>query len=94
MMSRDKISGMNCKQKLRKLQAIDFSLAETVLYLDAYPENSEAIKYYKSLKAEREALTAEMRASGCPPISVMDGVNGSDKWDWTNSPWPWETEAN
>lgn len=95
MMNREKINGMNCKQKMKKLQEIDFSLVETVLYLDAYPENAEAIKYYKVLKAEREALIAEMRANGCPPVVASDALDrGADKWDWTNSPWPWEPEAN
>ena len=51
----------NCKQKLKKLQMIDFSMIETILYLDAYPNNSEALKYYKALKSEREALLSYLR---------------------------------
>lgn len=87
------VTSGNCKQKLKKLQMIDFSMIETILYLDAYPENAEAMKYYKALKAEREALLSEMKAQGCAPITAQDAANGG-YWDWTDSPWPWEPEAN
>lgn len=83
----------NCKQKLKKLQMIDFSMIETILYLDAYPYNAEALKYYKALKAEREALLSEMKAQGCAPITAQDAAHGGE-WDWTDSPWPWEPDAN
>ena len=86
-------SNGNCKQKLKKLQMIDFSMAETILYLDAYPENAEALKYYKTLKDEREKLISEMNAQGCPPVTAQSASHG-DKWDWTNAPWPWEPDAN
>ena len=85
--------GGNCKQKLKKLQMIDFSMIETILYLDAYPNNTEALKYYKALKAEKDALLAEMKAQGCPPITAQDAAHGGE-WDWTDSPWPWEPDAN
>ena len=83
----------NCKQKLKKLQMIDFSMIETILYLDAYPNNAEALKYYKALKSEREALLSEMKAQGCAPVTAQDAAHGGE-WDWTDSPWPWEPEAN
>ena len=83
----------NCKQKLKKLQAIDFSIAEIILYLNAYPKSTEAIKYFKMLKEEREKLLAEMKADGCPPITAQSADPNSE-WDWTNAPWPWEPEAN
>ena len=85
--------GGNCKQKLKKLQMIDFSMIETILYLDAYPNNAEALKYYKALKAEKDALISEMKAQGCPPITAQDAAHGG-VWDWTDSPWPWEHDAN
>lgn len=83
----------NCKQKLKKLQMIDFSMIETILYLDAYPENAEALKHYKMLKAEREELLSEMKAQGCAPITAQDAAHRGH-WDWTDSPWPWEHDAN
>ena len=77
----------------KKLQAIDFSMVDTILYLDAYPDCEEALKYFKSLKAEREKLLAEMKSAGCAPITAASS-SADGKWDWTNSPWPWENEAN
>ena len=82
-----------CKQKLKKLQEIDFSLVDTILYLNAYPECAEAMKYYKKLKAEREELLKDMKEHACPPINAMEAANGG-AWDWTDSPWPWEPDAN
>ena len=93
MMRRESTNGMSCKQKQKKLQMIDFSMAETILYLDAYPDSAEAMKYYKALKGEREQILSEMRASGCAPICASDAAHGG-VWDWTDSPWPWELEAN
>lgn len=83
----------NCKQKLKKLQAIDFSIAETILYLDAYPKSAEALKYFKMLKDEREKLLAEMKNEKCHPITAQ-GADVNGEWNWTNAPWPWEPEAN
>ena len=56
---------------------IDFSMAETILYLDAYPENADAMKYYKTLKDEREKLISEMNAQGCPPITAQSAAGAS-----------------
>ena len=93
MMKRESTNSMSCKQRMKKLQTIDFSIAETVLYLDAYPENAEAMRYYKALKSEREQMIGEMKASGCAPIVATDAAE-QGRWDWTDAPWPWEPEAN
>ena len=44
----------SCYAALKKLRAIDFALQETVLYLDAYPQNKQALRYYHRLIKERE----------------------------------------
>ena len=73
---------------IEKLRAVDFALQETVLYLDAYPNNCEALKYYNELSALREALVAEYEGKGHP--ITMYGNKSTDTWDWISSPWPWE----
>ena len=83
----------SCKDKLRRLQKIDFSMVETVLYLDAYPESREALDYYHKLHNERTQLLAQMKADGCPPVCNMD-IDSHSGWSWVNSPWPWELDAN
>jgi spore coat protein JB len=82
-----------CRRTLRDLQAIDFSLVEVGLYLDAYPHSREALSYYHKLLEERARLLAERKAGNCPPITAMD-CHSSSEWDWVNGPWPWEPEAN
>lgn len=82
-----------CRRTLRDLQAIDFSLVELGLYLDAYPDSQEALAYYRKLLEERDRLLAERQASNCPPVTAMDS-HSAGEWNWVNGPWPWEPDAN
>ena len=82
-----------CKQMLRELQAIDFSMVETVLYLDAYPESSEALAHYHKLHEERQRLLSRMASANCPPVTAMDS-HSRTAWNWVDGPWPWEPDAN
>ncbi len=83
--------GCDCKELLKKLRAIDFSIVDTVLYLDAYPECKAALEYYCKLIEERKPI-AEAIKKKCGPVTIRD--NGCDTWDWVKCPWPWEFEAN
>ncbi len=82
-----------CKQSMQRLQAIDFSMVDTILYLDAYPESSEALEHYHKLHEERNRLLANMASAGCPPVTAMDS-HTRGAWNWVDGPWPWEPEAN
>ena len=75
----------------KRLQKVEFALVDTILYLDAYPECKAAMAHYKKLLAERDGLLAKLNAMGVPMTAMS---NYSDEWNWTNSPWPWEYEAN
>ena len=85
-------SGGN-SELLRRLQALDFSIYDTILYLDAYPDAKEALAYYHKLLEKRERLLAERQAGGCPPITATDRPSASE-WNWVTGPWPWEPDAN
>lgn len=74
---------------LRKIQEVDFSLYETVLYLDAYPDCREALSYYHALVSQRKALMAQYERE-VGPISAFGNVS-QNSWDWIKSPWPWQT---
>ena len=37
----------------RQIDAVEFALVETIIYLDAYPENRRALEYYQTLMTER-----------------------------------------
>lgn len=82
----------NCREMKLRLQAIDFSMTDTLLYLDAYPEDTRAAEYFRKLNGEREELTAAMENAGCPPLRATDDTTG--KFRWNEGPWPWEPEAN
>lgn len=82
----------NSKSCLARLRAIDFALYETVLYLDAYPDNAEALAYYHRMLTQRKALVAEYEQN-VGPLTVCGNVSTTG-WDWIKNPWPWEYEAN
>ena len=77
---------------LKRLMALEMGIVETALYLDAYPENKAALNYYKKLIEERQKLSDELARRG-RPLTALEAGKG-ESWDWINSPWPWQTEAN
>ncbi len=80
--------GNTGKNRMRRLQIIDFSLQELTLYLDMYPECRRALDKYQALRAEREQIVAALQADGVP--IVANGNLNRERWDWIDSPWPWE----
>lgn len=80
--------GTNGASLLRKIQEIDFSLYETVLYLDVYPTCREALAYYHDLHARRLALAAQYEREVGPLTAFQNQSKTS--WDWVKSPWPWQ----
>ena len=82
---------MNCKSLQKRLQALDFAIVETTLYLDVYPDCKKALEYHKRLLKEREMLVQAMRGA-CGPNT--DWEEQTDGWEWVRGPWPWEPDAN
>ena len=82
----------DCVAELKKLRALDFAIQETVLYLDAYPENRQALEYYHQLLAERKR-TMDAYEAKCGPLNMYGNVS-HNSWEWVKGPWPWEPEAN
>ncbi|MBQ8214586.1 MAG: spore coat protein CotJB [Clostridia bacterium] len=82
----------NCRDKMKMLRALDFAIQETVLYLDAYPDNQQALDYYHQLIEQRKEVMEEYEKA-CGPIN-MYGNKSHTSWDWVNNPWPWEHDAN
>ena len=77
-----------CHELMRKLQKLDFSIQETVLYLDAYPDCCEAKTYYHHLLRERQEV-AQAYEETCGPLTAW-GNQSTTSWDWCKSPWPWQ----
>jgi len=82
----------DCQKTMKTLRALDFAIQETVLYLDAYPENRQALEYYHRLMDARRE-TMELYEKSCGPVT-MYGNTDKSRWGWIDSPWPWEAEAN
>lgn len=77
---------------LGQIRAVDFALAETILYLDAYPDNRQALTFYQSLVPERRRLVEQYEKT-VGPLTATENRNPAG-WDWIKTPWPWETAAN
>ena len=86
------VSSNDTQKLIRELQLVDFSLIETILYLDAYPCSAEALDYYHKLHAEKNKLQALINQSG-HPITAQENSSPTE-WNWVKGPWPWEIEAN
>ena len=76
---------------LKNVQIFDFAAHETNLYLNGYPDSKEALVYYKEMveKAKHARIYYEENYG---PLSAT--ANMGDCWLWTQTPWPWELEAN
>ena len=81
-------NNQNGASLLRKIQEIDFSLYETILYLDVYPHCAEALSYYHTLLEKKKALTAQYEREIAP--LTFAGNTSRTEWNWINSPWPWQ----
>ena len=82
----------NCEERADILRALDFAIQETVLYLDAYPEDREALEYYHTLVEQRKQV-ANAYEEKCGPLTIY-GNRSFNSWDWTVMPWPWELDAD
>ena len=83
----------DCKKDLEKLRMVDFSMIDTILYLDAYPDCKAALDYYHKLKKQRCELVRELAEKCDMPITNFEHSN-EQSWIWTKGPWPWEPCAN
>lgn len=77
---------------LRRIQAEDFVLYETVLFLDGHPKHRKALAHYHKHLALAKKLREEYEHR-FGPLTVMGGKN-ENEWQWVCRPWPWEKEAN
>ncbi len=81
-----------CREQKEMLRALDFAIQETILYLDAYPDNQQALAYYHQLIEQRKAV-ADAYEKNCGPLTFY-GNKSKTSWDWVAGPWPWQIEAN
>ena len=64
---------VNKETMLRRLQAADFVLHETVLYLDGHPTNQKALEFFRKAKAAYDELLAEFQEAFGPQTAYGNG---------------------
>ena len=80
------------RDMIRKISEVQFAFFECALYLDTHPDDKNALEKYEMFRKNLTELTAEYEQNFGP--LTLTGDFGNDGFDWTNSPWPWEREAN
>ena len=84
---------MGRAELLREVQAQQFAVRDLMLYLDTHATDANALA---ALMLHRQAYAdaADAYAKRFGALTVMH-VNDEDGWvAWSNTPWPWEKEAN
>ena len=77
------------EELLYNLLMHNFVLVEFQLYLDVNPMDSNIINLYNKYLEQKKKLVDEYEKN-YGPLS-MDSINmGNNKWNYINSPWPWE----
>ena len=83
----------DCRAMARRLQTVEFSMYDIMLYLDIYPDCAEALAYFGKLREERDALRASLSKRCGRPVTACE-TDVEHGWTWIDSPWPWDTAAN
>ena len=85
-----RMNNTNSGALLRKIQELCFAKTEAALYLDAHPECTLALEYFKGISKELAHLVEEFENTNGP--LTWDGVMG-DRWSWVDGIWPWQLES-
>lgn len=80
----------NRKQSLAAVQAADFAVIETKLFLDTHPDCGEALEALSGYEAQAAQARAEYERMYGPLTCRYTPV----RWEWIDDPWPWEFSAN
>ena len=83
---------MDQQTALCKVRQADFVLLEAGLYLNGYPNCTEALDYFK--QAREEAKAARRASEEAYGPLTLSSAGGDHCFDWNKSPLPWEWEAN
>ena len=72
-----------------QIMQYSFALIELNLHLDTHPNDREVIELYnKYSKIKKEMCKKYESMYG--PLVLGDNEVNENRWEWINSPWPWE----
>ena len=73
---------------LRRLSSAQFAAWEMHMFLDTHPTDRSAMQSLKKYEERARMLQREYENRFGPLNS--DDAYGDVRWEWVNSPWPWE----
>ncbi len=77
---------------MMQLQSYRFAAHDFLLYLDTHPDDKKAFAMFKDLVTKYMALVSEYEKNYGPLTGLSSALQS--EFNWLNSPWPWEKEAN
>lgn len=77
---------------LNKIRSYCFAAQDLLLYLDTHPDDKKAFSLFRDVVSKAKELKREYEKT-CGPLSVFSAAQ-FEKFEWLDSPWPWEKEAN
>lgn len=83
---------MDKSNLLCKIQSYNFAAYDMLLYLDTHPDDKKAFSMFRELVEHTNKLKKEYQEKYGPLSAFASAKN--DTFEWLNSPWPWEKEAN
>lgn len=76
----------------RQIYELDFALHELVLFLDSHPTNRRAMELMREYREKRAKLVDAYEQRFGKYIVTANDVPMSERWEWLDSPWPWDTD--
>lgn len=74
---------------LNQWQQYNFALVDLDLYLDAHPNDRNAVKLYQDyLRNAKQILNKYESMYG--PLTLDSSDMKQTNWEWIRAPWPWE----
>ena len=76
---------------MRRIQALEFTAIDLVLYLDTHPDDARALTDYNQIACalSRTKSTYEQQYG---PLSSYGMTPAGRRWSWIDEPWPWHVE--
>ena len=77
---------------LLEIMELSFAINDLNLYLDLHPNDEEMLRKFNSL-VEKSCQKEMEFIKNYGTLEVIDN-DSKQKFEWINSPWPWEREDN
>lgn len=83
---------MERQNLLKQLQSYHFAAYDMLLFLDTHPTDKKAFELFKDLVKKYMELRKQYEQN-FGPLAAFGSADFST-FNWLDSPWPWEKEAN